>query len=130
MDDESAMHFLLKNKSSKKIASRLRSRRLFKRAFYGEIYNSSSISEEELSQEIMHYGIDYNDFIVAKTCMKLPLENIHVVDKNRVSIGLLGNLSPLVKVLIGKQLNKCMLIVATDVKLLKKVNNIVRKYIE
>ncbi|MGC8495623.1 MAG: HD domain-containing protein [Candidatus Micrarchaeia archaeon] len=129
MDDESAMHFLLNDKSSSVIAARLHSRRLFKRAFYGEIYKSARINEDELSQEIMSEGVDYNDFVVAVACMKLPLENIHVIDKNGKSLGLLGDLSPLVDVLLSDKLNKCMLIVAAEPKLLKKVNLIVREYL-
>lgn len=129
MTDNNLVSALLasEEKSVREMAGRIMDRRLFKRAYYESV--DKNISTEELEQVIEGAGFDREDFIVYVRSFKGENDDIEVVDRDGGRIGMLTELSPLIKALAGVLAGSKKLLVACDRKNVDRINRTVKKFL-
>ena len=114
-----------KEKSVKGMVKRIAERRLFKRAYYEHV--DKAVNIEELESAIEGAGFGRDEFVVCLRSFKGSGDDIPVVDRSGNKIGMLTELSPLIKTLNGVLASSKKLLVACDRKDVGKITPIVKK---
>lgn len=129
MTDNNLVSVLLasEEKSAREIAKRIMNRQLFKRAYYESI--SKNIDTEELECAIEGAGFSREDFVVCVRSFRGENDDIEVVDRDGSRIGMLTELSPLIKTLTGVLAGSKKLLVACDRKNVDRINPIVKRFL-
>jgi HD superfamily phosphohydrolase len=129
MTDNNLVGALLasKEKPVHETIKRIMDRCLFKRAYYEGI--SKNIDTEELECAIEDAGFSREDFVVYVRSFKGENDDIEVVDRDGSRIGMLTELSPLIKTLTGVLAGSKKLLVACDRKNVDRINPIVKKFL-
>lgn len=130
MHDEELVYRLVNsdNKQTSRLATRFRNRNLFKRAYFSNL--KENIDIQKLEEKIIDCGMERDSFVVHLTTMGGGKDNMDVVDSNNNYVGTLTEISPFVKTLFDVLETSKTLLVACDRKDIKKVNAIVRKFVE
>jgi uncharacterized protein len=130
MYDEELVYRLVNsdNKRVSRLAGRFRNRNLFKRAYFNNL--KENIEIEKLEKEIMRAGIASDGFVAHVIQFGGGKDNMDVVDSENNYIGKLTEVSPFMKTLSDVLTTSKTLLVACDKKDIKKVNEVVRKFVE
>ncbi len=117
-----------KERSAKEMVGRILERHLFKRAYYRDI--DKAVDLEGLGREIESAGFSGEDFVINLRSFGGSNDDVEVVDRKGEKIGMLTELSPLVKTLTGVLSGSKKLLVACDRRNVERVGAIVKKYVE
>ena len=116
-----------KEKSARGMIERIMDRRLFKRAYYENI--SRDIGAEELELAIENAGFNREEFVVCIRSLKGENDDVVVVGKDGGRVGMLTELSPLIKTLTGVLAGSKKLLVACDRKNVDRIGQTVKKFL-
>ncbi len=130
MNDAKLIGVLLSSKDGfvADMANRIMERRLFKRAYYEDI--TDDFDTASLESALENAGIGRNEFVLCLRRFNGGQDDIEVVDSNDNSIGMLTELSPLIKTLTGILASSKKLLVACESKNVIRVNETVRKFLQ
>jgi HD superfamily phosphohydrolase len=129
MTDDRLVSALLasKEKSVHDTVERIRERRLFKRAYYEPI--DKTIDIRKLEEAIEEAGFARDEFIAAVRSFKGENDDVEVVDRKGNRIGMLTELSPLIKTLTGVLAGSKKLLVACDRRDIERIRPVVKKFL-
>ncbi len=125
--DSEMLQKLVESKSSHELASMIKSRRLFKRAYYK--VGVGDVDASEIRDAIEKEGFKENEYVVEVYGFKGKGDDIQVISKEREYVGKLLELSPLVSALNGVLKDRKMLLVACEKRNREKVGRIVERYV-
>lgn len=129
MYDEQLVSALLESgiAACSKTMKRIMERKIYKRAYYGNI--GAGVDRGEIAEAIMRTGIERDDFVVKVVSLSGAKDDIDVVDSERRHIGRLAEFSPFIKTLGSVLTGTKKLIVACDLKNVKKANAAVKRVV-
>jgi uncharacterized protein YnzC (UPF0291/DUF896 family) len=129
MTDDRLVSALLasKEKSVHDTVERIRERRLFKRVYYEPI--DKTIDIRKLEEAIEEAGFARDEFIAAVRSFKGENDDVEVVDRKGNRIGMLTELSPLIKTLTGVLAGSKKLLVACDRRDIERIRPVVKKFL-
>ncbi|MEM3554596.1 MAG: HD domain-containing protein [Candidatus Micrarchaeaceae archaeon] len=132
LTDYQLMYKLSECKNSRDIIERINERRLFKRAIYedvSDVKNPAGVLKE-IAEALEGAGISRDKFVTRLIEYKSNDNDMPVINKRGDRIGMLSEMSPLVKALISILSNRKKMLVATTVESRKKAERIARKIVD
>ena len=116
-----------KERSVHDTVQRIDERRLFKRAYYEPV--GKAVDTKGLEEAIEGAGFGRDEFIVAVRSFKGENDDVEVVDRKGIRMGMLTELSPLIKTLTGVLASSRKLLVACDRKDIERIRPAVKKFL-
>ena len=116
----------LMRSSGRTLQERINHRKLYKRAVYSDLEESSKIERKEIESALSESGLAYEDYVATVLSYK-PGGDISVVAEDGKHVGSLSKLSPLINTLNMVMGAKKSVLVACDEKDIGKVKRVIGK---
>ncbi len=128
MTDDTLYNKLKEYKPVAGLIKNIDNRKLFKRAYYKDY--DGDVTEDDLNNAMRNAGFGDNEFVAMVVNYKVSYEDMPIIDDSQEKLGMLSELSPLVRSLNDIMDKRKKVLVACDAKKREKAGAAIRKLLE